>query len=185
MPRPDLRPDAFPEKDWEPNTWTSRHELICDLHLAGYENWRIAEELNYSESRVSVILSDQRAAEYVRSIRSGIKESVSQFAERRLQGLLPLAFDVIEEDLRMAAEQMGRGERIVRSKSAFGVLASLGYGPVQKQVRANISDAIPAGLLERSEKAVEELREMRGKFTYQAPEVPEEAEFEEVRSEAA
>lgn len=181
MPRPDLAPSVAPTKYWQPEVWTARHELVCDLHIAGYDNREIARKLEKSEGWVSVILSDSRAAEYVRRARMAMEQGLAQDIYGRLQALAPDAIAAIEDDVKMArqldeGQSLATKDRALRQKASFGVLASLGYGPISKNVPLSPSE-VPPILLERSEHALAELREMRGMFTYRAPEEVEEAEF--------
>jgi DNA-binding MarR family transcriptional regulator len=169
MPRPDLLPELSPEKYWEPEIWTSRHELVCDLHIAGYNNNLIAEKLKYSPARVSVILSDRRAEEYVRRIRSLIDSGVSAHILTRIQALAEPAIRAIEDDIKIASEGITHQERALRQKASFGVLGVLGYGPVSKVAQVPSSE-VPSVILDRSEAALRDLREMQGMFTYRAVE---------------
>lgn len=169
MPRPDLYPEYAPQRYWEPETWTARHEMICDLHLAGNSNASIAELLSLSESRVSIILSDQRAESYIRVQRDRIAESLPDLLDQ-LKTLGPEAVAVVREDLRLAdegAKRIDSKDRAIRSKSAFGVLAALGYGPVQRSVVATVS--LPADLLARQEETLAEMREIRSAVRFVAP----------------
>lgn len=171
MPRPDLFPAEGADKYYQPKGWTSRHELICDLHMVGYDNREIAKKLELSEGRVSVILSDARADEYIRQQRATARKSLGEDILGSLEGLAPGAIAAIKDDIQMPV--MNSKDRAVRQRASFNVLASLGYGPVNKNLNANVGnkETVPQELVERSEKAIADLREMQGKFSYSAPKV--------------
>jgi hypothetical protein len=168
MPRPNLAAELLPNKAWEPDSFTARHQLICDLHLAAFDNRVIAEKLDLSESRVSVVLSDPRAHAYIRRHREKMQAALADSIYGRLEALASPALDALEEDVRI--ENPTKWEAPIRQKAYFGVLGALGYGPVQKQISAR-AEAVPQELLDRTSSTLEEMRSIQGRFQYSAPEV--------------
>lgn len=187
MPRPDLAPELLPEKYWQPDGWTARHELVCDLHLGGFNNRVIAQKLELSESRVSIILSDARAYDYVKRHRERMHQVLGDRIYDRLESLAEPALDALEEDVKI--QNPTKHELPIRQRAYFGILGSLGYGPVQKSVQARAVD-LPPEAVSRTEEVLAELKSIQGRFSYQAPDLPEEVDAEitdteEVDDEAA
>jgi hypothetical protein len=166
-------PDFAPQKSWEPDKWTARHALVCDLHIAGKNNREIAEIMERHEAWVSQILSDRRSEIYIKEKMERRLDKLPGILEQ-LEELAPDAISVIREDLKLSKEEMDKGDRAVRSRSAFSVLASLGYGPVQRQLR--IKAELPADLLRRSVDVLGQMKEIQAAYRYHEP--PAEEDFE-------
>ncbi len=178
MPRPNLAADLLPDKAWQPDSFTARHQLICDLHLAGFDNNLIAEKLDLSASRVSIVLSDPRAHAYIRRHREKMQAALADHIYGRLEAIAPFALDALEEDVKI--QNPTKWEAPIRQKAYFGALAALGYGPVQKQIRGQV-ESVPKELLDRTSATLEEMREIQGRFQYSAPEQVD-SEVVEVRA---
>lgn len=128
-------------KSYHPNKFSQRHKLVCTLHAAGLRNVEIAEVLDYSEERVSMILNDPRAEKHIQQAAKAVQSSVADVG-LRLKLLASEAVDELEYELRAVTDVK------VRQRAAFGVLDRAGYGRMETQVRVSG---------ELSDQAVEEL----------------------------
>jgi predicted transcriptional regulator len=168
VPRPDLMPALGPEKYWEPDKWTARHALVCDLHLTGKNNNEIAELLDLTPSRISILLSDTRSHVYIQEQRQKIAASATDIIDR-LHAMADDALEAIDDDLNIGEVELVKpANRAIRQKAAFGVLASLGYGPVSKNITATVD--LPKDLLERSNETLNDMREIQANYRFVAPE---------------
>jgi predicted transcriptional regulator len=166
MPVPDLMPALGPQKYYERDKWTARHALACDLHIAGANNNKIAEVLEVSPATISIWLSDERSSIYIFEKRQNIAGGKPMILEE-MEKMAPRVLEVIREDLYEARETISKETRALRSKSAWNVLSSLGYGPMQKRLVGHVN--LPADMLERSRETIEDLREIKAKFAYASP----------------
>lgn len=115
-----------PIKDWSPQHFHTRHQLICKLHACGLRNKEIAQALGLTESRVSIILNDPRAAEYIRQM---VEEVGDKYLDMHasFRALAPKALKVVTAI--MDDDEAPAG---VRSRNAFELLDRAGYGAVEK-----------------------------------------------------
>lgn len=153
----DLLPGLQGDEYWSPDKWSPRHRIVVALHLAGDKNKEIAEKLDLSESRVSIILNDPRAVHEVQRMSA-------QVADRTLDTHLRLklyaneALDEIVEELRSS-----RSEKI-RQKAAFGVLDRAGFTPIKTDGEGQQAPELPQEVVDRMEAATKEIIQYEGAY---------------------
>lgn len=153
-----------PQRSYEPDKWTARHALVCDLALIGKTNDEIAKQLNYTPARVSVILGDERSQKYIREARQRISESMPDIMAR-------LEFEA-NQSLNVALEVRDdvNARPDIRLKAAFGLLDRAGYSPIQ-QISLKKPPELSDEVADRIEKVARESREITA--TFRIPESPE------------
>lgn len=128
--------------------------------------------LGYTQSRVSIILGDARAAEAVEKYRQRVIGAIED-QHVRLRLLAVEAIDEIEEELRTCPETA------IRQRAAFGVLDRSGYGKTETHLVASV-DMTEAAAVKAIE-AIREARALRG-LDYAVGDVVE-AEWTDVEAE--
>jgi hypothetical protein len=147
MPRHDLYPTVMPEKSYQPDKWTARHRLICQLSTM-YKNREIAQMLNVSEGHVSVVLSDPRAHVDVQAAVVSISGNIVDLHDR-IKAHAVEALDDVVYTLRNSKDEK------LRTKIGFGLLDRAGYTPVQKHM--SVAPELPADMADRIEAVTSEL----------------------------
>lgn len=162
----DLKPNELPEKYWQPENWSPRHRLICQLSTLGMKGREIAGALGLSESHVSVVLNDPRA-------RAEIEEAITNVADNivdlhdRLKAHAVEAVDEIVDEMRNSKDER------IRQKASFGILDRAGYTPVQKSIR--LGAQIPASVADRVERALRDISDIpEGEYEYVEHDLPSE-----------
>lgn len=162
---------AGPVTKWEPDAWTAKHVLVCRLHAIGLTGRQIAVSTGYTEARVSIILNDSRAEQFIREAVERVGDQVLSMQakmQRDANRMYDIAVYIAENDHRAP----------VRLKAAFGLLDRAGYTPVQRHTHT-IQPTLPSGLADAVRETHAEYQESQGKFQYEAP-PPVDAEFEEL-----
>lgn len=119
-------------ESWQPQNFHTRHKHIVMLHVAGMRNCDIAEQLGYTESRVSQILTDPRAKEMVARMSTEFIEQLTIETQDRIQGAALEAFEKVLYLMRHA-----ESERI-QQVSAFDILDRAGFKPKEQQISAKL-----------------------------------------------
>ena len=117
----------FKDKYWEPMRFNSRHKAVCVLKANGYTNAEIGEHLGYSEARVSVILCDKRAVEFLISAEKNFSANMSDVGEK----ILLLAQSALDqtEDIMLNGDKDS-----TRLTAALGILDRAGFSKVNKTI---------------------------------------------------
>jgi transposase len=150
----DLLPHMNGDKAWSPEKWTPRHRLIIALHLGGDTNKEIAEKMDLSEGRVSVILNDPRAVYEVERMSQRVADRTVDTGIR-LKLYANEALDEIIEELRTCSNVK------VRQSAAFGILDRAGYTPARRD-EAEAPPVLPSEVISRMEATTKELVEYKG-----------------------
>lgn len=153
-----------PVKEWAPKHFHTRHELICKLHACGLRNKEIAQALGLTESRISIILNDPRAAEYIRDM---VEEVADRYLDMHasFKAIAPQMFKIVTDIASDPEAPAG-----VRSRNAFELLDRAGYGAVEKHEHAIA--------MQLSDKQVEQLANARKElpndsFSYEVEDAPD------------
>lgn len=139
------------------------------LEIAGKKPKEIAEIVDMSISRVSVILGDRRAEIERLSLAEKLSDQITDI-HTKLQLYAHEALETVIDEMR-APENKSE----LRVKVGFGILDRAGFTPVQKQVVAHAE--IPVEIAERMEIVASELKENRPVYEKVKPKI-DEAEFE-------
>lgn len=115
---------------YHPNEISQRHKLVWMLHATGKRNKEIAELLNYTEARVSVIVNDPRREQFLPEFSSAVAEQI-QDVRQKLRLHAPEAVDEVVDEMRHSTDAN------VRQRAAFGILDRAGYGKIDKRVVAH------------------------------------------------
>lgn len=166
--REDLYPALGPVKDYEPEKWTLNHRFMVLLSIAGKKNKEIAEICKMDESRVSVILGDQRAHLDVVQFGSRVADQLID-VHSKLKHYAAEGLEKVMDELR---DPLTKSETVV--KIGFGLLDRAGYSAVQKQVK--VEAQIPAEMASRMEEVAEELKEYEFHYEYVEPKMLPEPE---------
>lgn len=128
LPEQGIRKSDFPAefKEWEPEVFSQRHKLAVLMQAAGLKNWEIAEELGFSESRVSVILNDPRARAVLEQYSREVVDSLTD-VRLRLKYYANEALTEVVEEMRHSDDPR------VRQRAAFGILDRAGYSKIEKR----------------------------------------------------
>lgn len=167
----DLLPSLSGDKKWSPEKWSPRHRVVVALHLGGDKNKEIAEKLDMSEGRISVILNDPRAVYEIERMAGRVADRTVD-TSLRIKLYANEALDEIIDEVRTARDVR------VRQKAAFGILDRAGYTPAQIEPE-EAAPTLPAEVVERMEATTRELVEHNGTYreVEPTPTKPETAEF--------
>ena len=162
-----LLPAIARQKSYQPVNWTARHRNCVGLELAGYKNHEIAQILNWSQSKVSTTLQDDRA-EVERITMAGVISE--KLADVHLK-LNLLSHEAVAEtaDLMRHSENDG-----IRLKAAFGILDRAGYSTVHKMATVD-ADSVPTEMFDRIKEVMDEMGEHSTKYHTPEPEFDEDA----------
>lgn len=112
---------------------SARHKLLAQLAAGGSKNCDIAKQLDLTESRVSILLSNSRIQSEIERYQDKYYEKT---IEQRFQEVMPAAMDVLEEII------AGRSDEIkpqLRLEAAKWILEKTTGKAVQKhEVRGNL-----------------------------------------------
>jgi hypothetical protein len=164
----DLQPLVHPEKYYEPEKWTSLHRYIVLLEIAGKKPGQIAEIMDMSSSRISVILGDKRAELDRIQIGSSVAAQMTDI-HTKLSLYAHEALEVIVEEMR---DFSNKAE--LRVKAGFGILDRAGFTPLNKQFVPQTE--LPLEIAERMEAVSLEMREDRPIYNKVEPKLLEGAE---------
>lgn len=168
----DLLPNLSGEKDWSPEKWSPRHRIVVALHLGGDKNKEIAEKLGLSESRVSIILNDPRAAHEIMRMSAMVADRTVDTA-LRIKLYANEALDEIVEELRTS-----RSEKI-RQNAAFGLLDRAGFTPPKINGEEKPPMSLPEEVVDRMENATNEIIQHAVKYRNIEPVEEEKVEAPE------
>lgn len=113
-------------KDYHPDVFSHRHKLAVLLKATGLTNKEIAEALNYTEARVSVILNDPRAPAVMHEHAKEVADSLED-VRQRLKFYASEALTEVVEEMRYCDDPR------VRQRAAFGILDRAGYSKIEKR----------------------------------------------------
>jgi DNA-binding CsgD family transcriptional regulator len=156
----DLMPEVFSEKSYQPAKFTARHALICDLHLIGKTNAEIADQLEYDEARISVLLGTPQAHLYIQQRRDAIANSMPDIYAT----MECYALEAVSELVREMRE--GTPKDAVKQRASFGILDRLGYSPIQKHMKPNQGVPLSEEHVSRMERVLDEAQESKRKFVF-------------------
>lgn len=146
----DLLPTRSGDRRWSPDKWTSRHRYVVMLELCGLKNNEIAAATGYSESRISIILSDPRAEVDRTELAGGVADKVTDVG-LKLQLHAHEALDELVDLMRDAPDDR------VRQTSAIAILDRAGYSKYQGVQKDSVElGEEAAARLERSIATIEE-----------------------------
>lgn len=147
MPKLNLAEEAsgeyFPAEredleSYQPKRFNSRHRAVCILLAQGFRNAEIAEITGYSESRVSTIKNDPRAAAVIVEAEQEFMSSLGDVASK-IEALAHEAVDAAADVMRETRDDA------VKLRGAFGLMDRAGYGKIQKNMNLN-ADLSPEAL---------------------------------------
>ena len=161
----DLLPEVFSEKSYQPEKFTSRHALLCDLHLIGKTNNEIAEQLGYDVARVSVLLGTPQAHLYIQRRRDAIANSMPDIYTT----MECYALEAVNELVREMRE--GAPKDAVKQRASFGILDRLGYSPIQKHMKPNQGIPLSEEHVGKMERVLDEAAESKRRFQFSGGEV--------------
>lgn len=144
-------------RSYHPEKLSRRHVMCFQFYACGMRNKEIAQALDLTESRVSIILSHPQAPEYIRSFALRVSEKLEDPAER-LRMLAHEAIDKVQGLLRQSLD-----EKVVQS-TAFGILDRGGYGKIEK--RLELGGKLTEEQTERLVGALRESHEVTKDITY-------------------
>ena len=164
----DLQPFASPEKYYQPEKWTSLHRYIVLLEIAGKKPGQIAEIMDMSLGRISVILGDKRAELDRIQIGSSIADRMTDI-HTKLSLYAHEALEVIVDEMRDISNKAD-----LRVKAGFGILDRAGFTPLNKQFVPQTE--LPLEIAERMEAVSLELKEGKPVYARVEPKLLEGAE---------
>lgn len=162
----DLLPALAPEKEYQPEKWSSLHRYIVLLEVAGKRPGEIAEITGLSNSRVSVILNDKRAELDRISLGSSLADRLVDL-NAKLSLYAHEALEVIVDEMR---DLTNRAE--LRVKAGFGILDRAGYTPSSKD-ESQPPPQIPEEIATRMEVVSRELQEHEFRYRFVDPKMKE------------
>jgi predicted transcriptional regulator len=155
----DINGEVHRLKYWEPDTYDHQHMLICRLSIS-MSNKAIASALGITETWVSVILNDPRAAPIRDLALRDVADNISD-----VQGIIAAA---APEAARLVIQQirnpMEKSE--IRQRAAFGLLDRAGYSKVERRQVSGME--ISPELAERMEQTLSESNEL-ATVSYEVP----------------
>lgn len=107
-------------------TLSPRHRKLCELAAQGLPNKKIAEQLSYTDSRVSILLSNTQIRNEVDRIRERIYEDT---VGRRLKGMAQPALDELE---RCLSDKNNKYKEPLKVETAKWIIEKLDGKAVQK-----------------------------------------------------
>ena len=116
---------------WHPKKLGPRHLVILQAHAAGLKNIEICRILRLSESRVSTIINDPRAPEYIEQFCSRTADGMRDVFER-IRLYANEALTLVMEQMRDEGEDPN-----LRQRAAFSVLDRGGYSKIEKKLVAH------------------------------------------------
>lgn len=164
MAVPDLYEEKSGERYYDREKFTSRHALMCDMHIAGMSNNDIASALDCSHVTVSVILGDARAKSYIKEQRDLIAASTPDIYKK----LECYAHEAVDELVRQM--RFGTKDDKVKQTAAFGILDRLGFSPIKKEITAKADIPLSDKHAEKMERLLDESKEIKAKFRFEEPE---------------
>lgn len=147
----DLHPILHPEKAYQPEKWTSLHRYIVLLEIAGKKPGEIAQIMDMSNGRISVILGDRRAELDRIDIGSSIAGRMTDI-HTKLELYAHESLEVIVEEMR---DFNNKAE--LRVKAGFGILDRAGFTPLNKEFIPQTE--LPLEIAERMETVSLELKD--------------------------
>ncbi len=117
------RPTGEPEKPWQPKQYKPKQEQVIALHIAGLTNNEICTVLDYSPSRVSVLLTDSRAQEVISQTRGELLRDMSREVKDVIVSHSKEAIDKVVHLMKNADSEK------VQQTSAFDILDRAGHKP--------------------------------------------------------
>ena len=126
------RPEGEPEKPWQPLRYKPKQEQVIALHVAGLTNNEICEVLDYSASRVSVLLTDSRAQEVIAQTRGDLLRDMSREVK---DVIVSHSLEAIEK---VVALMQDADSEKVQQTSAFDILDRAGHRPKEVSLSAKL-----------------------------------------------
>lgn len=149
------KPDNVEWGRWiGPKSHSHRHELLIHMAASGLSNNQIAEELQYSQSRVSVILSQPEIRNKIRLLQEKVWGGN---ASQKFQSLVHDAIDVTEEIMN------NRQEKGATRLSAANNLLDRALGKATQKI--DVESTSLGEVLDR----LDQLKELEKNNTYQEP----------------
>lgn len=121
-------------KPWEPLTLSPKHMHVLTLKAGGLRNKEIAESMDLSESRVSVIVNHPDAAPIIARLTTESMRRVSRDVRDMITSVQAEAFGTVVELMRHAKSET------VRMNTAFDLLDRGGHKA--PEVRVNVGAEI-------------------------------------------
>lgn len=141
----DLLPSEGPGKYYQPVNWGPQHRMAVRLQVMGFKNKEIAQSLSLTESRVSIILNDDRAI-------AEREKAMDDIASNMLDLNKKLKVHAVEALEEVVDEMRHSKDERIRQRASFGILDRAGYTPVQKHQK--IEPELPADMASRMEQAM-------------------------------
>lgn len=162
-------------KYYEPKNLSPRHKHIVALHVAGLKNQEIAEVLDFSQSRVSVILNDPRTEAIKRDLEEGFISGMLLEAQRVLQGNAAKAARTMVHLMEHAESEN------VQLRASADILDRTGFKAKESiTIDTDVLDAEAAKLLtsvfketQREEEEIEFVEDTAGVFVQRGDEIPD------------
>ena len=130
-----------------------RHKMVVALHMAGWTNVEIANQLGYTDGRVGIILQSQHPA--LREVRKEMADKVAVATGDivlRFHQESGKSLDTLIEIRDAAASPVSE-----RRQSALAILDRAGYTPIKKQI--NLDATVPVqeltGVIDQLDRANE------------------------------
>jgi hypothetical protein len=120
-------------KPWAPKSLSPRHKTVLALYAAGVKPGEIADALQMSGSRVSVIINDPRADELIKQLSAELVQDITTETREVIQAHALEAANTV-----IGLMQNASSER-VRQTSAFDILDRAGFKAKDVSVRASVN----------------------------------------------
>lgn len=121
-------------------TLSPRHRKLCELAAQGISNKKIAEQLHYTDSRVSILLSNTQIRNEVEKMREKIYEDT---VGRRLKDMARPALDELD---RCLGDSSGKYKEQLKVETAKWVVEKIDGKAIQKH---DIGDNLLSVMMDR------------------------------------
>lgn len=144
----------FIREYYENDKLKPKHMKMLRMAVAGYSNNQIAEYMEYTPARVSVILNHQDARTIMARM---VGEASGRLdVDKRLKAIAPEMLETV-----IAITRTTHDNRL-RSRNAFELLGRAGFGATQKvDVKLNQTVSVAPALMQRLTSAMEEANALR------------------------
>lgn len=134
------------------------HKQMCMYAAMGFKNYEIAEIMNYSESRISIVLNHPDAEAMIARMTTDLINKTTDDVALRIRGATLEAQTKVLELMRSAKSES------IQKECAFDILNRGGFKP--REVHVNASVELPR---EEAELIRETLNEMGREILYRPP----------------
>lgn len=155
--------------------WKVEHERVVHLHIMGWGNEEIGEEVGYTKVRVSQILQDPKAAEIINEVRTAMRKRLKAEIKEGLSHLAAKSVDRLKETM---DQDFQPGSPPKHHQDKIGIDLLKGTGWLDQEREDSGADTRPPLDPELSERLVSALEFANKALAMQDSNNVEDAEYE-------